>query len=101
LEVEVHRDCTGVEDLAMQRIKLYFQPNPANQWVSVHYTLPLNEKEALLTIMDAQGRQLRSITVTGTEGQKLIDLRDLDAGLYLYTLTTKSLTKSGKLIISR
>ena len=51
--------------------------------------------------MDAQGRQLRSITVTGTEGQKLIDLRDLDAGLYLYTLTTKSLTKSGKLIISR
>ena len=101
LEVEVHRDCTGVEDLAMQAIKLYFQPNPANQWSSVHYTLPLNEKEALLTIMDAQGRQLRSITVTGTESQKLIDLRDLDAGLYLYTLTTKSLTKSGKLIISR
>ncbi len=101
LEVEVHRDCTGVEDLAMQAIKLYFQPNPANQWASVHYTLPLNENEALLTIMDAQGRQLRSITVTGTEGQKLIDLRDLDAGLYLYTITTKSLTKSGKLIISR
>ncbi len=101
LEVEVHRDCTGVEDLAMQAIKLYFQPNPANQWSSVHYTLPINENEALLTIMDAQGRQLRSITVSGTEGQKLIDLRDLDAGLYLYTITTKSLTKSGKLIISR
>ena len=76
-------------------------PNPANQWASVHYTLPLNEKDALLTIMDAQGRQLRSITITGTEGQKLIDLRDLEVGLYLYTLTTKSLTKSGKLIISR
>ena len=101
LEVEVHRDCTGMEDLAMQAIKLYFQPNPANQWVSAHYTIPLNEKEALLTIMDSQGRQLRSITVSGAEGQKLIDLRDLDAGLYLYTLTTKSLTKSGKLIISR
>jgi len=101
LEVEVHRDCIGVDDLAMQRIKLYIQPNPANQWASVHYTLPLNEREALLTIMDVQGRQLRSITVTGTEGQKLIDLRDLEVGLYLYTLTTKSLTKSGKLIISR
>jgi len=103
-EVASYKDSKVVtpNSLAQARgLAVEIGPNPANQWASVHYTLPLNEKEALLTIMDAQGRQLRSITVTGTEGQKLIDLRDLDAGLYLYTITTKSLTKSGKLIISR
>ncbi|PKP26210.1 MAG: hypothetical protein CVU06_03595, partial [Bacteroidetes bacterium HGW-Bacteroidetes-22] len=34
------------------------------------------------------------------EGQKLIDVRNLNSGIYFYTLTTGTLTRSGKLVVN-
>ena len=76
-------------------------PNPSNEWAVFNYTLPLTETRAVLGITDAQGRLDGTYALQGREGQKLIDVRPLGPGIYFYTLTTGSLTQSGKMIVTR
>lgn len=75
-------------------------PNPANEWTTIFYTLPLTETQAVLTLTDARGMQIETFVLKGREGQKLIDVRKFTSGIYFYTLTTGTLTTSGKLIVS-
>lgn len=76
-------------------------PNPSKEWAVFSYTLPLTETEAVLNIADAQGRLVGTYTLRDREGQKLVDVRPLDPGIYFYTLTTGTLTQSGKMIVTR
>jgi hypothetical protein len=72
------------------------QPNPANTWAAFNYKL--NEK-GLLRITDASGKCIHEIELTESQGQYVWDTRSLKAGVYVYTLQSAGLSKSGKLII--
>lgn len=74
-------------------------PSPSTTWLTFDYRLPLNEKEAFITISDVNGKTINSIALSGNRGQKVIDVRKMTNGIWFYTLHAGSLTKSGKLII--
>ncbi|RLD61251.1 MAG: hypothetical protein DRJ05_03025 [Bacteroidetes bacterium] len=93
---------SGIDQLA-QTVEnpLYVQasPNPANTWAAFNYKLPAHIGSAVLQVTDVNGRNIASFTFTAKQGQYVWDIRDVERGVYLYTLKAGSLSKSGKLII--
>lgn len=79
---------------------LEVRPNPVDDRVVFSYTLPAAREGALLTLTDAQGRRIKTFTLQDKEGQKLIDVRNLNAGIYFYTLTAGTHSRSGKLMVN-
>jgi len=99
LEVEVHRDCTGVEDLAMQAIKLYFQPNPANESSVLHYTLPASENKARLELYDLSGQMVYSAELRQHEGTHIIPTANLKGGVYMCSIVSGHEKGVGRLVV--
>ena len=99
LEVEVHRDCTGVEDLAMQAIKLYFQPNPANESSVLHYTLPASENKARLELYDLSGQMVYSAELRQHEGTHIIPTANLKGGVYMCSIVSGREKGVGRLVV--
>ena len=99
LEVEVHRDCTGVEDLAMQAIKLYFQPNPANESSVLHYTLPVSENRARLELYDLSGQMVYSAELRQHEGTHIIPTANLKGGVYMCSIVSGREKGVGRLVV--
>ena len=99
LEVEVHRDCIGVEDLAMQGIKLYFQPNPANESSVLHYTLPVSENKARLELYDLSGQMVYSAELRQHEGTHIIPTGNLKGGVYMCSIVSGREKGVGRLVV--
>ena len=76
-------------------------PNPATTWTTVNYTLPDNGKKALLTLTNALGINVLSMQLEGNQGNKVLDLRNLAAGVYVFTLHYEQCTEIGKLVITK
>jgi len=77
------------------------KPNPANQWAAFDYTLPGDQTTGIITITDVTGHTVDVLNVTGQQGQKLWDTRNLKSGVYIYTLTTGGFNQSGKIVVSK
>ena len=76
-------------------------PNPATTWTTVNYVLPGNGAKALLSLTNSLGVTVYSTELDGATGSKVIDLRDLAAGVYVYTIRYNQYVETGKLVISR
>jgi hypothetical protein len=76
-------------------------PNPATTWTTVNYILPKHGTKALLTLTNALGVNVLSVELEGTQGNKVLDLRNLAAGVYVYTIRYEQFTEIGKLVITR
>ncbi|RLD50672.1 MAG: hypothetical protein DRJ05_19350 [Bacteroidetes bacterium] len=74
-------------------------PNPASTWVAFDYELPVYATGALLQVSGMNGKAIVSFRLSGKQGQKVWDIRDVEKGVYLYTLKVGSTNKSGKLIV--
>ncbi len=77
------------------------KPNPARDWVVFEYQLPGETPEAAIRITDAGGRLIKTLTVTGKQGQQMWDTRGLEPGTYYYTLNKAGEYKSGRIVIHR
>ena len=76
-------------------------PNPVKQWATFSYSLPSAENAAVIYITDVSGKSIVKLPVNGKQGKKPRDTRDVDAGVYIYTLKAAGMSKSGKIIISK
>lgn len=76
-------------------------PNPAMTWTMVNYSLPKQGTRASLTLTDMLGVKVLSMELEGTQGNKAIDLRNLAAGVYVYTVRYEQFIETGKLVITR
>ncbi len=76
-------------------------PNPIQTWASVHYSLPSGEAKAQLILANAVGATVAQFSLSGNEGNMLLDLRDLSSGIYTYTITCERLSQTGKLVITK
>lgn len=76
-------------------------PNPAREWVSFDYTLSGNESTGVIILANSQGKIVREIEVTGQQGQKLVDTRNLPSGTYFFTLKSEGVVQTGKLLIAK
>ena len=79
--------------------KVNAQPNPATEFITFDYTLPTTESSAVLTIVSSKGKIIENITLTGTIGQKVVNVKNIPAGAYTYTIRAGSFIKSGKVIV--
>lgn len=79
--------------------KVSVQPNPANDWISIEYTLPKEETSAEVTILSTTGSIVQKAILEGNVGQKILDLSNLKAGSYGYQVKTRSFVKTGKFIV--
>lgn len=89
----------GVEEYsAMNGLSVY--PVPAQEQVSFNFSNPM-ESEVTITITDASGKVVRTSQANNvTAGTTLtIDLTDLAAGAYYYTITSGADVGKGKLML--
>ena len=59
--------------------------------------LPYFENHKFVT--DIQGRFVVSFALTGSQGQQVWDTRQVEKGVYVYTLKAGTVSKQGKLVI--
>ena len=76
-------------------------PNPAITWVTIDYTLPMKTAKATLTMTNTIGTNVLSTELEGIQGSKILDLRGLTAGVYLYTIRCGQYVENGKIVIAK
>lgn len=76
-------------------------PNPATTWTTIDYTLPAKVSKAILTITNAVGVNVLSKELEGVQNSKVLDLRGLAAGVYIYTIRCGQCVEKGKLVITK
>lgn len=90
------------EDLSKAMgLNISVKPNPATTWATVDYTLPVKMSKATITVTNALGITVISTVLNGTQGQKVLDLRDLADGIYVYTISCGEYMQTGKLVITK
>ncbi len=78
-------------------VKLY--PNPANQYLTVEYNIPLNTYSAVIEIVTLKGVQTEVFKLRTGWGQKIVDLRNYNPGTYLVRLYINGIvTETGKFV---
>ena len=76
-------------------------PNPATTWATVEYTLPGDMSKASFTVTNTLGVTVMSPELNGKQGQKVLDLRGLADGVYVYSVRCGDRITTGKLIITK
>lgn len=77
--------------------QLIIFPNPASQWITVEYDLQsIGDTKAVLNIIDATGRVVRSIKLHGNMNSIVVDLTSLQKGFYICKLINGKHTVSSK-----
>jgi len=79
-------------------------PNPASSSTSVEFELPKNADFVTLQIADFNGNMVRKVNYGQmTEGKHTVDvqIKDLPAGTYTYTITTDNHQETKKMSIAR
>ena len=74
-------------------------PNPANTWAAFDYMLPPYASEAVLQITDLSGKAIIAFKLNSKQGQYVWDIRDVEKGVYIYTMKAGNASQSGKLIV--
>jgi len=77
------------------------KPNPANTWTVVDYMLPAKMAKATIRVNNALGVTVMTDELNGNQGQKVLDLRDLADGVYVYTISCGEYVQTGKLVIAK
>jgi len=82
-------------------LSISVKPNPASEWAAIDYTLPHQESVAVLEITDANDKSIETMNLSGNQGQKLWDIRNMPSGSYIIAIRVAGFSKSVKLIVSK
>jgi hypothetical protein len=75
-------------------------PNPTNGVTTIQYSIPLNSKEATISIFNLNGVKLRDYKVDNTFNELKINANELGTGTYMYSISVNGqLLKSEQLLI--
>ena len=81
--------------------QLIIYPNPASQWITVEYDLQsIGDTKAVLNIIDATGRVVKSMKLRGNRNSVIVDLTTLQKGIYFCNLVSDKHSISRKLTIN-
>jgi len=81
-------------------IEITVKPNPARGWTTFNYQLPDDMSKGMIKIIDVYGKIIETIAISGNQGQRIWDTRNIKQGVYFYTLNVSGFNKSGKIVIS-
>ena len=82
-------------------LSLKVNPNPANTWVAVDYTLPKGFTNAVITLTNSMGMEVYTQNVQGEREQHVIDLQKLPIGVYILTIKCEEHSLTNKLVVTR
>ena len=82
-------------------LSLKLNPNPANTWVAVDYTLPKGFNNAVITLTDSMGLEVYTHNVHGDRGQNVINLQKLPVGVYILTIKCEEHRLTEKVVVTR
>lgn len=82
-------------------LSLKVNPNPANTWVAVDYTLPEGFNNAVITLTDSMGMEVYTQNVHGERGQNVINLQKLPVGVYILTIKCEEHRLTEKVVLTR
>lgn len=88
---------TTVEENLEELVHVKVFPNPASDNVNIKFESPV-EGEISLTIIDAQGRLIKTDFIEPAMLEKQINLQDLPAGIYYLRLTKGKLVNVYKVV---
>ena len=54
-----------------------------------------------IRISNVSGKNVELFNISGVQGQKIWDTRNIRPGVYLYLFTVNGFTESGKIVISK
>lgn len=77
------------------------KPNPAKNWTTFSYKLPEMAGKAILEVSGAKGQIVQSVQLSDRQGQIIWDTRNIDPGVYIYTLKADGASKTGKVVITK
>jgi hypothetical protein len=81
----------------VSQLKLLLQPNPANDFVIIR--IPKSAKDSWISIVDMNGRKIKTITVKQSDQQLKLSLKNISAGMYKVIWTDNNITLNEALIV--
>jgi hypothetical protein len=76
-------------------------PCPKENLIRSYFSGFYQASRATMTLANTLGIQVHSLCLEGLQGQKVIDLRSLPDGLYVYTIHCGDYVQTGKLMITK
>lgn len=76
-------------------------PNPATTWMAIDFTLPNKVTKASFILTNTLGVEVQNMELNGNQGQRVMDLRHLPDGVYVYTVSCAGLLYTGKLVVTK
>ena len=81
---------------------LVVQPNPANAWATLAYTIEGALESAYIRLVDARGREVATFPMNTAQGQQLWDTRQIPTGVYTVELFNRATKLSAeRLVVQR
>jgi hypothetical protein len=74
-------------------------PNPANTSFTIDYSLPVGTSSATIMFTDIQGREMKRIRTSNTEGSVKVSTSEFAPGTYYYYLVTESGRSMGNKVL--
>jgi len=92
----------NMEEVAqLKQVSVTVQPNPAKDWTTFEYQQSSEESQGVITLVNTEGKVVKTLRLQGKKGQKLVDTRNMKAGAYFYTFKKEGVVQAGKLIITK
>ena len=92
---------SSIYDLTSNMLEITVSPNPAKNWVTFNYSIPKISTNSIIEIHNVKGELVHAINLVNYQGQVIWDTRNMQPGIYLFTLKSSGMIKSGKLIITK
>jgi hypothetical protein len=71
--------------IALESTSIY--PNPAEEVVTINYSLPADARDGELSIIDVQGREIKTAKIDRTFNDVKLDVSSFKPGMYLYRIS--------------
>jgi hypothetical protein len=75
------------------------EPNPASNWVSFNYSLPVGSETANLIIRNGEGKVVDSFQLSRGASQFVWDTRSVKSGTYIFEFNSNDIQQTGKIVI--
>ncbi len=87
-------------DVNEEYVKIY--PSPAKEWVLIKWNLLSNDNITNVEVTNSLGVNQTAILLEALEGEKIIDTREWNAGIYYFkAMQGGKIIQTGKIVISR
>lgn len=76
----------SVSEISADQIYFSAYPNPTNGVLTINYNIDANSAKNTLEVFDVVGKKVKSYALIGNKGKLELNVNDLNAGVYFYSV---------------